>query len=220
METKPPKWLYWCARRHLEWHSDLDHDAVSNSGVEPIETRDDQLLGLLTPIQHEKLCITPGITVGYNVHTNPRTVPRHEHDKLFLNVNGSVACYDFDNAGISVDLEKNKASPGTCLELVDDFLFCALRSRTWTSAGMQRVPLDPSAVMERKLEEKLWDLLEERFNMNKTRVRLTQDYLIRNRKLIAEENIAGQCTTGHSCKTTAKHELRRYIEQDQRKLSS
>jgi hypothetical protein len=217
--SKPPQWLYWCARRHLEWHSALDNHA--DTSLHEAKRTYDQLLGLLTPIQHEKLCITPGITVGYNVGTDPRTVPRHEHDKLFLKVNGSEACYyDFDNIEPSNVHEKKKTSQGTCLELVDDFLFCALRSRTWTSAGMQRVPLDPSSVVEKKVEKQLWQLLEERFNMNQTRVRLTQDYLIHNRKLIAQENILGQCTSGHSCKTTAKNELRQYIEEDSKKQAT
>lgn len=214
----PPQWLYWCTRRHLEWHSEIDNNRDRSSSK--VKSRGDELLGLLTPIQHERLCITPGITVGYNVHTDPSIVPRYDHDKLLLAVNGSHACYDDIHADETTEqaiINTDKNALGKCLELVDDFSFCAVRSRTWTSAGMQRVPLDPRAVVERKLEKKLWQLLTDRFNMNQTRVRSTQEFLFRNRKLIAQENIVGQCTTGHSCKSTAKSELRKYIEADDRK---
>ena len=217
-----PRWLYWCTRRHLEWHSELDNSAAGTSHKNGKKIGDGRI-GHLQPIQHEKLCITPGITVGYNVGTDPAIVPKYAHDQLFLAVNGSQACYDFSSAAehaatairpnngiIKKDKHENDS---TCLELVDDFLFCAIRSRTPTSAGMLKVALDPSAAVPKKFEKKLWRLLIERFNMNQTKVTSTQEYLIRNRKLIAHENILGQCTTGHSCKATAKSELRKYVEQ-------
>mmetsp|Transcript_22459 Transcript_22459/g.53001 ORF Transcript_22459/g.53001 Transcript_22459/m.53001 type:complete len:566 (-) Transcript_22459:1688-3385(-) len=212
-----PQWLYWCTRRHLEWHSELDNTAAGISHKNGKNVGDGRI-GHLQPIQHEKLCITPGITVGYNVGTDPAIVPKYAHDQLFLAVNGSQACYDFDSTTESTaTATKNeiiKNEDDSCLELVDDFLFCAIRSRTPTSAGMLKVALDPSAAVPKKLEKKLWRLLIERFNMNQTRVTSTQEFLIRNRKLIAHENIIGQCTTGHSCKSTAKSELRKYIEED------
>lgn len=205
-----PQWLYWCTRRHLEWHSALRDDTSKLT---------DHSLGLLAPLQHEKLCITPGITVGYNVGADPNDVPMPEHDKLFLKVNGSSACYSSltDSEEGDNNNSSNEMSRGPCLELVDDFIFCALRSRTWTSAGMQRVPLDPTALPPPELTDKLWLFLKERFNMNQTRVRVTQDFLIRNQKEIAYENLLGQCTTGHSCKQQAKKELTTYIERDDKK---
>lgn len=65
-----------------------------------------------------------------------------------------------------------------------------------------------------ELIEKVWMLMEERFSINKTKVRETRKYLIDHRREIAHENILGQCTTGHSCKDQAKEELRQYMEHD------
>jgi hypothetical protein len=237
-----PQWLYWCTRRHLEWHSLLKDPKM-------IETFGDISAGVLAPIQHDKLCITPGefclphylfhvkwsivanstffasgMTVGFNVGVDPTTVPVHSHDQLYAQVSKSTACYPDSNRLQSIhnkslhlghddDEDDNNMDQERvpCLDLVEDLLFCALRSRTLTSAGMLNVGSIPAFPKKTDVTEKVWQLLGERFNVNKTRVRETQTFLNVHRKEIAYENILGQCTTGHSCKEQAKAELQRII---------
>jgi hypothetical protein len=193
----PPKWLYWCTRRHLEWHSSLNQtDSDPNM---------DLSVGVLNPVEHSKLCVTPGITVGYNVGVDAKDVPVYSHDVLLTKVASSKACYNQENGDYS-------SAPG-CLDLVEQLLFCALRSRTWTSAGMRNVPLDARNLPGEELTDKLWELLERRFTIDPMRTMVTQSYLIEHRKQIAYENLLGQCTSGHSCKEQAKEELKRYVSE-------
>ena len=224
-----PQWLYWCSRRHIEWHSDTDA-SLSETLKEKLGSVE---LGYMNVIQHDKLCVTPGITIGYNTNANSFSkkivdVPQYDHDKLYKNVRNSLACYNNNEDTSSDQNEANGdgdgeiITKGPCLELVEDFIFCAIRSRTWTSAGMYNVNLVGKDVMlphgntsdqqQRELTQKLWALSKDSFGVTKTKVKETQNFLIRNKKLIAHENLLGQCQSGHSCKDTAKEELRRIID--------
>jgi hypothetical protein len=222
-----PQWLYWCSRRHIEWHSDTD-PSLSEKYKENMGS---VKIGYMNVIQHDKLCVTPGITIGYNVNTN--NVPQYDHDKLYHNVRHSLACYDTTTTTTTTTIEddnnnnendgdtavgEKKAEKGPCLELVEDFIFCAIRSRTWTSAGMYNIDLGdrevPRGIDQKKFIEKLWTLSKDRFGVNITKVMETQNFLIQEKKMIAYENLLGQCKSGHSCKDTAKAELKRLAEKE------
>jgi len=213
-----PQWLYWCSRRHIEWHSDTDKDpSLSKKQKEKIGSIE---LGYMNVIQHDKICVTPGITIGFNIGTN--NVPQYDHDKLYRNVRHSLACYEDDTGNSSntddkiVDTVGDKAKKSPCLELVEDLNFCAIRSRTWTSAGMYNIDLVEKDILrgvdQKEFTDKLWTFSKDKFGVNKTRVMETQNFLIKNKKMIAYENLIGQCTSGHSCKHTAKEELKRIVE--------
>ena len=221
-ENTVPRWLYWCSRRHIEWHSDTDPSLSKEHKEKMGSTK----IGYMNVIQHDKLCVTPGITIGYNVNTN--SAPQYDHDKLYRNVRHSLACYEDtiiiednnnnNNNGNDGDtaVGEEKVEKGPCLELVEDFIFCAIRSRTWTSAGMQNIDLGnrevPRGIDQKEFIEKLWMLSKDRFGVNITKVMETQNFLIQEKKMIAYENLLGQCTSGHSCKDTAKAELKRLAE--------
>lgn len=192
-KARQPNWLYWCTRRHIEWHP--SSDSARRGGNSSV--------GVLNPIQHSKLCITPGITVGYNVGVDVKEVPIKAHDVLYKSLENSTACY-------GADFEAESSETSQCLTLVDDLLISAIRSRTWTSAGMRNVAY-PEGRIPRKLERKMWQLLEERFNISQTTVQKAQEFLIQNKAQIAYENLLGQCTSFHSCKEEAKEELQKYI---------
>jgi len=213
-----PQWVYWCSRRHIEWHSETD-PSLPKKQTEKLGSIE---LGYMNVIQHDKLCVTPGITIGFNVGTN--NVPQYDHDKLYHNVRHSFACYE-DDKGTSmsaddkiVDKIGDKAKKGPCLELVEDFIFCAIRSRTWTSAGMSNIGLVEKNILrgidQKEFTDKLWTLSKDKFGVNKTKVIETQNFLIKKKKMIAYENLLGQCTSGHSCKDRAKEELKRIVEQE------
>jgi hypothetical protein len=211
LESSPiivPQWLYWCTRRHLEWHSSLDMTRNQTTN----DNNNISSLGVLAPIRHDKLCVTPGITVGYNIGVNPADVPFYSHDTLYRQVRRSSACYPTDMSSNNQTVQTNLA----CLDLVEDLLFCALRSRTLTSAGMLNVGNVPAVRMDNNVTKRLWQLLKERFNISQKRVQRTQEFLIHHRRAIAYENILGQCTTGHSCKDQAKAELQRIVDEENR----
>jgi hypothetical protein len=189
-------WLYWCSRRHLEWHVSLNTTSIIGDT--------DHSQGALLPIRHTDLCTTPGLTVGYNVNVKAEDVPLHSHNVLYRNVINSTECY-----------REKLAADSSCLELIDDLLFVSVRSRTLTSAGMLKVDLEH--VINPEMATMLWELLEERFAINTTMVSETQDYLTRHQTQIAYENLLGQCTTGHSCKSQAKNRLKSYLD-DESKL--
>lgn len=213
-----PKWLYWCSRRHIEWHSDVDRSLSEKQKAD----RGSLEFGYINIVQHDKLCVTPGVTIGYNRNLdnpkNPIDVPFYDHDKLYNNVRNSMSCYSDEGTNYDdkreVDDEIEKRGP--CLELVEDFLFCAIRSRTWTSAGMYKIDLvvNDGNRKQGELTEKLWAVSEYAFGVTKSKVQETQDFLIRNKKRIAEENLAGQCSTGHSCKDSAKEKLKQIVDSE------
>mmetsp|Transcript_40668 Transcript_40668/g.98252 ORF Transcript_40668/g.98252 Transcript_40668/m.98252 type:complete len:504 (-) Transcript_40668:417-1928(-) len=203
-EANAPDWMYWCIRRHLEWHT-------------PAENTTDPFLlerGILIPIQHSQLCITPGITVGYNIRADPTKVPVYPHDALLRKLSHRDAnnrtahnCYPPGKKETASD-EETDTLP--CLDMAEAFLLGALRSRTWTSAGMMRVEAD-AEVGSPEVIRKLWLLLYKRFAVQPERIKELMVYFEANRKEIARENLLGQCTTGHSCKDSAKEELQKYM---------
>jgi hypothetical protein len=215
--TKTTKWLYWCTRRHLEWRPAPDNSNDKEQGGEDFVAS----FGVLNPVEHSKLCITPGITVGYNVGVRAEDVPSESHDLLYKHLANSTACYsnDDDDDDDSKDFHDNDKP--ACLDLVDNLLFSAVRARTLTSAGMQNVASPsgggaiPSKVQVNTLNHKLWQLLEDRFHMNRTIAQDTARYLQQHKAQIAYENLLGQCTSFHSCKQQAKDELQKYIEKSQ-----
>ena len=216
------QWLYWCSRRHLEWHNTIfdennDMKASVTTQYQAMSSR-----GILAPVQHSTFCITPGMTVGYNVGVAPGKVPCHPHDILYDQVINTTSCWKdnkiHSDAFLAEDLSNltdrapSRMASTSCLEFVDDLLYVAVRSRTVTSAGMRNVGIVQSQQPERKWEEKLWWFAQDRFAMDVTHVEHVQQYIRQHQSQIAYENLLGQCTTGHSCKDQAKEALIAYSE--------
>ncbi len=209
-----PNWLYWCSRRHIEWHSGTDGSITKNQEKSVGSSE----LGYMNMVQHDKICVTPGITIGYNTQDETTKdiidAPLYGHDVLYKRVINTTSCYsddrDDDDDG---DDNETETPRGPCLELIEDFLFCAIRSRTWTSTGMEKVDLHhvDVSVQDKDFTEKLWRVSEYAFGVTKTSVQKTQKFLVSNKQAIAKENLLGQCTLGHSCKDSAKKKLRKIV---------
>jgi len=177
-ESSPPPFMYWCSKRHLEWF----------------------LGNVIQAVEHSKLCISAGITVGYRntLIAGGRTgaatavlVPRYSHDVLYK----SLIRDGYGNS---------------CLTFITELPFCAIRSRTPTSAGMKDI-LVPSTRSSTSSMNKLWNIAKDTFHITSTEQ--VETYFNNHLVEIAKDNLAGQCTNGHSCKMKAKEELQRLIEQ-------
>lgn len=229
----PPRWLYWCVGAHLEWHSHKDggHNDRPPYGSVPE-------FGYVKVAHQKGYCITPGLTVGFNVGTNDEDVPRVPHHMLhkFLR-NKSKPCRarSESNSNNKKPLPRERSGGGPCLTILGDdynvrkirnFTFYAIRSRTLTSAGMGGVmtggygegningganAVNGTAIMKRT-ERAIWNVIENEFGIHRVEPYRTRAYVQGNYKSIARDNMAGQCTKDHSCKDAAKKRLSSILE--------
>jgi hypothetical protein len=197
-----PKWLYWCAQRHMEWHwqdertcdgSDDHHHHTTNNRLCQLE----QEYGSLSGVAHSQLCITPGITVGFPVGVQEHEVPVHPHHLLAKRIQTAP-----------VEEGCGYKNTSDCLIFVHTFIFEAIRSRTPTSAGMLNVGVaeidndNANTVTSTSpwATYAYWNMLHESFRIPRQQVQWMQHYLSDHLIEIARDNLLGQCTTGHSCK--------------------
>ena len=152
------EWMHFCIRRHLEWHPQGNNKDDSSNKSNNTSTQ--QRPGVLVAIEHKKICITPGMTVGFNRGVQLEQVPIYPHDVLYKKLsqkkkkkNNSTAivsdCYPNNNGHLPLpqlptdghdDHYHGKKLPILpCLDMAEEFILGAIRSRAWTSAGMQRV---------------------------------------------------------------------------------
>jgi hypothetical protein len=176
----------WCMGNHLEWqfYNPWNADAINGSLV-------------AFPFNH---CVTPGITFAYNINATADNVPTHKHHKLHMTI---PLC--------------RKKSKGKCLTVwhPDDNKPLALRARTPTSAGMSNVLLshntDPSLLREleqwSQLQRRAWREVTRIFGIEISSVVRMHKAIDADLALVAADNAMGQCTPGHSCKSSSKTAL-------------
>jgi len=160
------------------------------------------------------MCVTPGLTVGFNVGTRVEDVPTHyPHHLLYRELHKSNACREEGATRTRIIdhvAETEGSSSGKCLDFVTGFI-AAVRSRTATSAGME----DHQMRKDGKYIVQLWSLLERRFGVKMESVKKTKRYFVENMKQIAKENLEGQCRGEHSCKTNSKDKLKKIIAKNE-----
>lgn len=219
-EEHPADWMYWCIRRHLEWHPSKGITSLSESTTNKSSSHP----GILMAIEHKKVCITPGMTVGFNLGVQLDQIPIYPHDVIYQKLSqkrNSTVFHDCYPHGLPIessrDDESNSASTKLpCLDMAEDFVLGAIRSRSWTSAGMMRIGAGEKE-MPQTLTEKAWKFTNEILGIQTIQIQATLNFLEENRKQIAEENLMGQCTTGHSCKDKAKQSLEKIIKHETNK---
>jgi hypothetical protein len=188
------RWMYWCARRHMEWHwmDDARFNATNNtsntsSTTLPAISPTVLSYGSLSGMTHSRMCITPGYTVGFAPGTREKDVPVFPHHTLverLKHVPSSQSC-----------------GTDPCVQFVETHLFEAIRSRTPTSAGMLHVQIAPAELIQTGwLMYAYWDMAYDYFAINREQVQWMNAYLQRHLFEIATDNLLGQCTSGHSCK--------------------
>jgi Putative rhamnosyl transferase len=145
VQEKQPrlKWKYWCAQRNVEWHwspPSLVPSAAKNNynnkqrqrhGEENHDADASSLLyGKLMGVQHQAMCITAGITVGFPVGTDERQVPVFPHHELAWRIQHEELSSSSSSSSCGL------ANTSNCLEFLKVHPFEAVRSRTPTSHGM------------------------------------------------------------------------------------
>lgn len=141
------------------------------------------LLGLQT-----SQCVTPGLTYGYAPGTTRSHISiRNNHASLHKRLS---PCTD--------------GSKSSCLARIGRIPI-ALRARTPTSAGMERIQNDVSLPGEwQAAQPTLWRAVPTIFGIQQDTLTRTRSELARNMPFIVQDAIRGQCTKGHSCKESSK----------------
>lgn len=183
LEDTNIRWMYWCSRRHIEWHWSL-HGSPT---------------GRLDGITHDHLCVTPGLTVGFAKGTSEASVPvfpHHEVAKMLLGDYrrscGSKDCLQWvkDTAFAAVR-SRTPTSAGMADVLLGD---------------------EDAEDDEPWVQYVMWNALHEMFRLERPPLEWMNTYLKQHLTEIATDNLLGQCTTGHSCKESAQADLQRIIE--------
>jgi hypothetical protein len=89
----------------------------------------------------------------------------------------------------------------------------AIRARTPTSAGMADIQQQQNGLItkDEKSQVKTWELIERAFAISVSEVEECQAHLEAEMAVIAQDNLSGQCTKGHSCKGTSKEKLLKIV---------
>lgn len=184
----PPNWMYWCGGQNIDWFiTDPVQDPKHDYGV-------------VYPVTHGMVCVTPGITIAIRGDIKPALVPKLDHDKIvsYLIRVGGKAC---NTTGFRDDDEL--PDYGGCFQMIHGWTH-AVRSRTPTSAGMMGVNPDENQILMMKqnkhLKKLMWLQIHKAFLIQDDDLRKTNSYFAKHVYDIAEENARGQCTNGHSCK--------------------
>jgi hypothetical protein len=178
------RWYFWCVEKHAKWYPDKNNEVGRMAGERRLD-----------------YCITPGLTVGFNVGTLSEEIPIYGHHKLYYNLainKSQETIYD--------------CKAEECISFVTKMV-AAVRSRTDTSAGMEDTKYISKLEMGSDMIEWIWAKLQNEFGVPHDSVIEMHKFLQENWKEIAKENLAGQCTDGHSCKKGSQDRLKRLIEQ-------
>jgi hypothetical protein len=202
-EIQQAKWMYWCAKKHLEWNPSSPFFNPNNDA------------GLLTLIGTANFCITPGLTIGYAVGTEEDQVPHYEHTKIMP----EIVLKPDDLRKKDGDIGCGLTPASDCLWIVDYPEISAFRSRSMTSAGMFNieaagVPSNGKSRDKDGYSKKLWkgQIIEKWFGITSSKAKEAADFMASNYIDTVRDNIRGQCTHGHSCKISSVEKLQRTID--------
>lgn len=185
------EWMYWCPMNRIDWNPSPPRSNATTYGI-------------LLVRKSSKSCITPGITLGVSVGVEEMSIPRFAHQLLYANLhshNNRPSC------GSSVD---------KCLNLLNEPMMGAIRSRTLTSAGMRGVVAEETEFTAHLVHDvgndpSVWELLNENFHVTLESTVKTNQYLQNHVEQVVENNLSGQCTPGHSCKNSTKEALEKLL---------
>lgn len=202
--TAKKKWMYWCVADSLSWYPTVMVDEFKKSHIRP--TSNDPGRFTMEYNSGKKYCLTPGLTSGISVGVKDSEVPRYSHMNLFSRLTES-SHHGRNECSISGndDLENNQTQ---CIQLYRGKANAPIRARTPTSAGMSNVVLHSKAKLLQYNEAHV----EAKYGILKERLTQANHYFFENLTKIVTDNLQGQCTKGHSCKSYAKKVLKAIID--------
>jgi len=194
----PQTWRLWCVANHAEWQFQSLWQTSEN------EMED---VGTIVALQ-VNYCVTPGLSIAFlgdeqSMQAMPSTM---KHERL-----------------LHTRLCKNKSSNKTdvdCRSFVP-MIMAAFRARTPTSAGMLNLVYNGTsfnqkyiagASKQKDIQSQLWWAVKRLFGFSKHSARNINQYMKDRIKAIAQDNLKGQCTRGHSCKNSSQILLRSILE--------
>lgn len=191
-----PSWRIWCTTRHLDWqyHSVFDDEH---------EHDDEGTRGSLISLRQSG-CLATGLSIGYTEGVIHSDLPPIKHDQLAKTTKHCRNKEEFE-----------------CIEGIN-LKAGVLRARTPTSAGMLNLLFqqkgmanenyEKGAMTQKVFQDTLWAMSEAMFGYTEERATLLHKYINSNLRLIAIDNLRGQCTEGHSCKDSSKTLLQTIID--------
>jgi hypothetical protein len=190
LRSEKSSWMIYCALNHLEWHHENPFQAI----------RRDSSLGFIVGVR-QKGCVTPGLSFVYGVDVKRSDLQfEADHQQLHQFV---------PNCHVG-------AKASACIRLTVDLSPAAIRARTPTSHGMINVVVNnakgknlkysPSGA-EVNQQAEMWSAVEKLFSLKKEGIQALRSYILQHMTEIANDNLEGQCTKGHSCKSSSKRLL-------------
>ena len=226
--TNHGSWLVMCASTHLEWQY-----------TSPFAQADpNNPYGYLVGVRYPG-CVTPGLTMVYGTRVVRDQLPKGRHTVLHKSM---VPCPHKNATNCLRRLEtllpgalraRTPTSAGMHNVVVsappasNDTEATTNASRDEDNAEeeeqqqQQKQQKDLNLAAYRRVEYQgqiqsdLWDGVEVVFGVNRTVAADARQYLVQHLAGIAADNLAGQCTKGHSCKSSTKDILQYIVRQHQ-----
>jgi hypothetical protein len=207
-------WKIWCAASYMEWqfHSPKMRESMDRR-TKPHDS------GSLFSLR-SNICITAGLTVAYvapkqtvdmqkldfpstNKHsTLHRTIPKCDWKRAHC-----AGCFDFFNLFPTALRARTPSSAG-----MQNVLWPSLQNDTSssTTAGQRRYR--KAAAKQEAAQAKFWNATDYFFDFDEPMARKIHAYLETHMRQIAQDNLEGQCTHGHSCKNGSRLLLQSIVQ--------
>ncbi|CAJ1953973.1 unnamed protein product [Cylindrotheca closterium] len=208
-------WKVWCSSTHFEWQ--FQPSEMWEVKQDDPQTAPPNVTGTLLSIR-STICITAGLSVAY-VAPDPAASGVQTLDLPSTQKHTAIH-RNLPKCGSKQ--AKDKHHSGGCVDFFN-LVPTAIRARSPTSAGMYNIlwphhthenfTEEPPKLQDRYLKEakrqaidqaKFWKASEYYFDFGESSASRVHAYLSDHMKEIAEENLVGQCTHGHSCKNSSR----------------
>eukprot|EP00581_Thalassiosira_minuscula_P013163 CAMPEP_0183728592 /NCGR_PEP_ID=MMETSP0737-20130205/28462_1 /TAXON_ID=385413 /ORGANISM="Thalassiosira miniscula, Strain CCMP1093" /LENGTH=508 /DNA_ID=CAMNT_0025960585 /DNA_START=143 /DNA_END=1669 /DNA_ORIENTATION=+ len=209
-------WRLWCTNTNIEWHPLNPYPAVPEILAHNNKTIPE---GYLVGYTDHTICSTPGLTFGYGAGASRASMGFNHlrHDEIARRI---PKCKS-DKKDTAIEVE--------CVSRLTELIpGGAVRARTVTSAGMNNVITgidnvdettsgfkakrqDQHLIQQYFRQKEIWRILAEDFAVSNEGATYARSLIVGRMHFIAEENLRGQCTPGHSCKNQTRGMLEKLI---------
>jgi hypothetical protein len=168
------KWMYWCIQDELQWYW------LGPKGATP----DQKKYGILESLSNKDFCPTPGLTLGYNVGVSVDSIYRRKHSLLIQRLHKKKE----DLCGVG--------RPGKdCVQIIRQYPFPAMRTRTPTSSSMIMMEHNHQKLLDAAAKnDTKFDLLAADFGIKRDYCHRAVKYMNDHIREIAQEALMGQCS--------------------------